>query len=68
MLSPLSLYPSSLPHVSTAFVLPTVEQQAEPSQEYVDQIHSQVVEAVQKLYNKHRHVLPGWEHRDLTIN
>lgn len=44
-----------------------VVQQDDPSREYVDAVHAQVVEAVQQLYNKHRHVLPGWESRDLTI-
>lgn len=44
-----------------------VEQTNEPSKEYVDQIHAQVVTAVQELYNKHRHILPGWDTRDLTI-
>ncbi|KAK9803780.1 hypothetical protein WJX73_006767 [Symbiochloris irregularis] len=44
-----------------------VEQADNPTAAYVDLIHMQLTEAVQELYNRHRHVLPGWEQRDLTI-
>ena len=44
-----------------------VDKQENPSKQYVDEIHAQVVEALKQLYYKHRHVLPGWEHRELAI-
>ena len=44
-----------------------VEQADEPSQAYIDQVHAQFTAAVQQLYNAHRHVLTGWESRNLEI-
>lgn len=39
----------------------------EPSYQEVDQLHAQVTEAVRQLYLRHRHLVPGYEDKDLEI-
>ncbi len=40
-------------------------QSSEPSQEYVDSLHAELLRRVQELYYKHR---PEWETRTLVIS
>ena len=38
-----------------------------PTQEEVDRIHARVVEEVQALFMRYRHVHPGWASRCIEI-
>lgn len=42
----------------------SVVQADEPSEEYVDSLHAELVRRVEELYYKHR---PAWETRTLVI-
>ena len=45
----------------------TVEQCDRPSQEQIDNIHTQFVAALVELFNAHKQVLPGWEVKMLEV-
>jgi 2-acylglycerol O-acyltransferase 2 len=44
-----------------------VEQKDDPSQEDVDEVHAQFVAALKALFDGHKHMMPGWESKQLTI-
>lgn len=44
-----------------------VKQVDNPSYQEVDLLHAQVAEAVRKLYLQHRHLVPGFEQKDLEV-
>ncbi len=43
-----------------------VQQNDHPSQEEVDRVHAQVVDALKGLFEQHKHLV-GWEHKQLEI-
>ncbi|KAK9918066.1 hypothetical protein WJX75_000903 [Coccomyxa subellipsoidea] len=45
----------------------TVVQQDDPSQEEVDAVHARFVTAITELFDTHKHLMPGWEKKKLTI-
>ena len=38
-----------------------------PTDEEVDRVHALVVEATVQLYERYKHLVPGWETRHLLI-
>lgn len=49
------------------FCLPAVVQKDAPSQEEVDAVHQRFCEAIIELFDTHKHLMPGWENKQLTI-
>ena len=45
-----------------------MEQSSEPSQQQIDKVHAEVVAALETMYYRHRHLMPGFENRPLHIN
>jgi hypothetical protein len=52
---------------SDACVWPAVKQCDNPTDEEVDRLHALVVEALVQLYERYKHLLPGWENRPLLV-
>ena len=50
-----------------ACVWPAVKQCDNPTDEEVDRVHALVVEAVVQLYERYKHLVPGWENRLLLV-
>lgn len=48
-------------------VCPAVKQCDNPTDEEVDRVHALVVEATVQLYERYKHLVPGWETRHLLI-
>lgn len=48
-------------------VVGAVKQATEPSAEEVDRVHAAVVAAIRSLFDQHKHLIPGWQHRVLQI-
>ena len=48
-------------------LLPAVKQCDNPTDEEVDRVHAQVVAALVQLYDRYKHLIPGWESRPLHI-
>ena len=44
-----------------------VKQCDNPTDEEVDRVHAQVVEAIVKLYDRYKYLIPDWESRPLFI-
>lgn len=44
-----------------------VAQNDHPSQAEVDEVHARFAAAIIDLFNTHKHMLPGWEKKQLTI-
>jgi hypothetical protein len=44
-----------------------VKQCDNPTEDEVDRVHALVVEAVLQLYERYKHLIPGWEDRPLVI-
>ncbi len=38
-----------------------------PSEEQVRETHERFIAAVAELFDQHKHLLPGWEHKRLEI-
>lgn len=45
----------------------TVVQCDNPSDAYVNEIHAKVVKSLVDNYNLHRHLIPGWEDKELIL-
>ena len=46
---------------------PAVKQCDNPTEEEADKVHALLVEAIVQLYERYRHLIPGWESRPLII-
>ena len=44
-----------------------VTQEDHPSQEAIDKLHTRFAEATVNLFDEHKHLMPGWETKKLTI-
>ncbi len=44
-----------------------VKQTDNPSAEEVDRVHAAVVAAIRSLFDQHKHLIPGWQHKVLQI-
>lgn len=47
--------------------MPAVTQKDHPTQEEIDQLHARFVAATLDLFNEHKHMMPGWETKTLTV-
>jgi len=52
---------------SQCAICPAVKQCDNPTDEEVDRVHALVVEALVQLYERYKHLVPGWETRHLLI-
>lgn len=64
-------YGLPLPHqhdiISVAAPPVTVKQNDHPTDEEVAETHARVVKALQTSFETHKHLLPGWEHKELHL-
>ena len=44
-----------------------VVQSDNPSEEQVRETHERFIAAIAELFDQHKHLLPGWEHKQLEI-
>lgn len=44
-----------------------VEQSDNPSAAEVDRVHALLVESLSRMYDEHKHLVPGWVNRPLHI-
>ncbi len=49
------------------FYLAAVVQKDAPSPEEIDAVHQRFCEAITELFDMHKHLMPGWETKQLTI-
>ncbi len=54
-------------HAENLLAVCAVTQIATPSQEEVDEVHQRFKTALKELFDNHKHLMPGWEAKELLI-
>ncbi|BDA41498.1 hypothetical protein COCOBI_02-2790 [Coccomyxa sp. Obi] len=54
--------------VRVAIQAGVVKQADDPSAEEVDRVHAAVVAAIRSLFDQHKHLIPGWQHKVKVIS
>jgi hypothetical protein len=44
-----------------------VKQIDNPSREEVDEVHQRFTVALVELFNRHKHLMPGWHEKELLV-